>query len=93
MKEGRIIAVPIDAIRAIHNAFRKDIAAIDAAAHTAARGGGGTGPVIKRFALFNAILAWHASGEDEAVFPALEKVAPLVAEANELARRIPDLKQ
>jgi hemerythrin-like domain-containing protein len=91
MKEGRIMAVPLDAIRAIHNAFRKDIEAIDAAAHTAARGGGGTGPVIKRFAFFNEVLAWHASGEDEAVFPALEKVAPLVAEAYERDHRGLDL--
>lgn len=81
------MAVPLDAIRAFHNAFRRDIAAIDSAALAAARGDGGTGPVIKRFAFFNEVLAWHAAGEEDAVFPALEKVAPLVAEAYERDHR------
>jgi len=81
------MAVPIDAIRAFHNAFRKDIAAIDASAYTAALGGGGLGQVMKRCAFFNEILAWHAAGEEEAVFPALETVAPLVAEAYERDHR------
>jgi hypothetical protein len=81
------MAVPIDAIRAIHNAFRKDLAAIDAAAYTAAFGGGGLGQVMKRCAFFNEILVWHADGEEEAVFPALETVAPLVAEAYERDHR------
>ena len=81
------MAVPIDAIRAIHNAFRKDMAALDAAAYTAASGGGGLGQVTKRCAFFNEILVWHADGEEEAVFPALEAVAPLVAEAYERDHR------
>ena len=81
------MAVPIDAIRAIHNAFRKDMTAIDAAAYSAARGRDGLGPVLKRFAFFNEILFWHASGEEEAVFPELESVAPLVAEAYERDHR------
>ena len=37
--------------------------------------------VLKRYTFFNEILVWHASGEEDNVFPALEKVAPLVAEA------------
>jgi hypothetical protein len=81
------MAVPVDAIRALHNALRKDMAAIDAAAYTAAFGGGGLGQVIKRSAFFNEILVWHADGEEEAVFPALETVAPLVAEAYERDHR------
>jgi hypothetical protein len=81
------MAVPIDAIRAIHNGFRKDMAAIDSAAYTAARGRGGLGPVLKRFAFFSEILLWHATGEEEAVFPELESVAPLVAEAYERDHR------
>ena len=36
---------------------------------------------IGRYRFFNEILAWHAKGEEAGVFPALEKVAPLVAEA------------
>lgn len=81
------MAVPVDAIRAIHNAFRKDIAAIDAAAYSAAFGGGGLDQVTKRGAFFNEILVWHADGEEAAVFPALETVAPLVAEPYERDHR------
>jgi hemerythrin-like domain-containing protein len=81
------MAVPLDAIRSIHNAFRKDIMAIDAAAHSAARGNGNLDLVLRRYTFFNEILVWHASGEDEFVFPAVEKVAPLMAEAYERDHR------
>ena len=81
------MAVPLDAIRAIHNAFRKDIAAIDEAALAAAHGGGGPDPVIKRHVLLGEVLFWHASGEEEAVFPAMDRVAPLVAEPYERDHR------
>ncbi len=81
------MAVPLDAIRAIHNAFRKDMTAIDAAAYTAARGRGSLDLVLKRYTFFNEVLVWHASGEEENVFPALENVAPLVAEAYERDHR------
>jgi hypothetical protein len=81
------MAVPLDAIRAIHNAFRKDLASIDAAAFTAARGLGNLDLVLKRYTFFNEVLVWHASGEEESVFPAVEKVAPLVAEAYERDHR------
>jgi len=81
------MAVPLDAIRAIHNAFRKDMAAIDTAAYTAARGRGRPDLVLKRYAFFNEVLVWHASGEEESVFPALEDVAPLIAEAYERDHR------
>jgi hemerythrin-like domain-containing protein len=81
------MAVPLDAIRAIHNAFRKDMTAIDAAAHSAARGHGSLDLVLKRYTFFNEVLVWHASGEEESVFPAVEKVAPLVAEAYERDHR------
>jgi hemerythrin-like domain-containing protein len=81
------MTVPLDAIRAIHNAFREDITAIDTAAHNAARGRGSLDLVLKRYIFFNEILVWHANGEEESVFPALEKVAPLVAEAYERDHR------
>ncbi len=81
------MAVPLDAIRAIHNAFRKDMRAIDTAAHIAARGRGSLDLVLKRYTFFNEVLVWHASGEEESVFPALENVAPLVAEAYERDHR------
>jgi len=75
------MAVPLDAIRAFHNAFRKDISAIDAAAYAAARGEAGLDVVVKRYRLFNEVLVWHADGKEAFVFPALESRAPLVAEA------------
>ena len=75
------MAGPIDAIRAIHNAFRKDMEGIDAAALGAARGTPGLEAALERFRFFNEILVIHAHGEEIAVFPVLEEVAPLVAEA------------
>ena len=59
---------PIDAVVAIHNAFRADIAAIDAAALAAARGTPGLEATVERFRFFNEVLAWHAHGEELAVF-------------------------
>lgn len=53
---------------------------IDAAALDAARGKEGSAGTIERFRFFNEVLVWHAQGEEEAVFPRLEDVAPLVAE-------------
>jgi hypothetical protein len=82
-----IMTVPLDAIRAIHNAFRKDMTAIDEAAYMATRGHGNLDLVLKRYIFFNEILVWHAIGEEENVFPALEAVAPLVAEAYERDHR------
>jgi hemerythrin-like domain-containing protein len=83
----KIMAVPLDAIRAFHNAFRKDMTDMDAAAYTAARGDGNLDLVLKRYTFFNDALVWHASGEEEYVFPALENIAPLVAEAYERDHR------
>jgi hypothetical protein len=71
---------PLDAILAIHNAFRADMEIIDAAALGSARGKPGFAPAIERFRFFNEILVWHAHGEELAVFPAVEAVAPLVTE-------------
>jgi hypothetical protein len=81
------VAVPLDAIRAIHNAFRKDMTSMDSVALNAARGHGNLDMVIKRYVFFNEILVWHASGEEDSVFPAVESVAPLVAEAYERDHR------
>jgi len=72
---------PVDAVRAIHNAFRNDLERIDAAALNAAQGKEGLNATIERFRFFNEVLVWHAHGEELAIFPALETVAPLVAEA------------
>jgi len=51
-----------------------------AAALGSAQGKDGLAAIIERFRFFNEILVWHAHGEELAVFPAVEKVAPLVAE-------------
>ena len=75
------MAGPLDAITAFHNAFRRDMAGIDAAALGSARGKTGLAPAIERFRFFNEVLVWHAHGEELAIFPALEAVAPSVAEA------------
>jgi hemerythrin-like domain-containing protein len=72
---------PLDGVRAIHNAFRADIAQIDAAAAAAARGTPGLEATVERFQFFNEILTYHAHGEEVAVFPMIEQVTPLVAEA------------
>jgi hypothetical protein len=77
------MAGPIDAIAAIHNAFRRDVEGIDAAALGAARGEAGHEAALERFRFFNEVLVVHARGEEIAVFPALEEVAPLVAEPYE----------
>ena len=84
------MAGPIDAILAFHNAFRRDIATIDAAALVWARGEKEPGPGLERFRFFNEALVWHATGEERAIFPALEKVAPAVAEAYEKDHRALD---
>jgi hypothetical protein len=78
---------PIDAVVAIHNAFRADMADIDAAALAVARGNPGLAPKVERFRFFNEVLAWHAHGEEVAIFPALEAVAPSVSEAYEKDHR------
>jgi len=74
---------PLDAVMAFHNAFRRDISMIDAAALESARGKPGLEPVVGRFRFLNEVLVWHANGEELAIFPALEAVVPSVAEAYE----------
>jgi len=78
---------PLDAVTAIHNAFRQDIAGIDAAALDSARGKPGLAPAVERFRFLNEVLVWHAHGEELAIFPAVEAVAPSVAEAYERDHR------
>ncbi len=77
------MATPLDAIMAFHNALRADMTRIDAAALESARGNKEITPAIERFRFFNEVLVWHAHGEEIAIFPAVEAVAPLVAEAYE----------
>ena len=81
---------PLDAVTAIHNAFRRDVEIIDAAALDSARGVPGLEEMIERFRFFNEVLVWHAQGEELGVFPVLEGVAPSVAEAYERDHRALD---
>jgi len=81
------MAEPLDAVTAFHNAFRHDMAGIDAMALDAARGTPGIALTAERFRLLGEVLIWHAKGEELAIFPALEAVAPLVAEAYERDHR------
>ncbi len=72
---------PLDAIKVFHNAFRRDAAMIDTAALAAASGETNQAATLERFRFLNEMLVWHALGEELAVFPVLETVAPSVAEA------------
>jgi hypothetical protein len=81
------MAEPLDVIKAFHNAFRSDMAAIDNAALDSARGKTGLMPTIERFRFFNEVLDWHARGEEVAIFPALDALIPYVAEAYERDHR------
>ena len=71
---------PIDAVVAIHNAFRVDIASIDEAALSAAKGMPGLQETVDRFRFMNEVLVWHADGEEQSMFVELEAVAPCVAD-------------
>jgi Hemerythrin HHE cation binding domain len=75
------MTAPLDAVTAIHNAFRHDMKDIDAAALALARGNKDAMPILERYHFLNEILVWHATGEELGVYPALEGVAPLVGEA------------
>ena len=81
------MAEPLDAITAFHNAFRRDMKGIDAAALESARGKPGLTPAVERFRFLNEILVWHARGEELAIFPVIESVAPLVSVAYERDHR------
>ncbi|MGW8315642.1 MAG: hemerythrin domain-containing protein [Bacteroidales bacterium] len=81
------MAHPLDAIVAIHNAFRHDIKDIDVGALEWARGNPGQEAIVERFRFLNEVLVWHAHGEELAIFPLVETVAPLVAEAYEKDHR------
>ncbi len=72
---------PVDTILGFHNALRNDIKQIDAAALRIARGDESHSATLERFWFFNEVLVWHAEGEERFIFPALEAVAPLIAEA------------
>jgi hemerythrin superfamily protein len=78
---------PIDIVRSIHNAFRRDIFQIDDSAFEIARAGEDLTPIFDRLHTVAEILDYHAKGEEAAVFPAVDNVTPLVAEAYSMDHR------
>jgi iron-sulfur cluster repair protein YtfE (RIC family) len=75
------LSSPLDIVLALHNAFRRDIFQIDDSAYVIARSGGDLNPVLGRLHIMGELLDYHARGEEAAVFPAVDNVAPLVAKA------------
>ncbi len=78
---------PIDIVRSIHNAFRRDVSQIDSSAFKLAHNGGDLTPVFDRLRTVAEILDYHAQGEEAAVFPAVDNLTPLVARAYFLDHR------
>ena len=72
---------PIDVVRCFHNAFRRDMSQIDTSVLNVAREGGDLAPIFDRLQIIGEILDYHARGEEAAVFPAVDDIAPLVAKA------------
>ena len=72
---------PLDIVRAFHNAFRRDISQIDDSVFAIVRSGGDLTASLDRLHIFGEMLDNHAKGEEKAVFPAVDNVAPLVAAA------------
>jgi Hemerythrin HHE cation binding domain len=85
------LSSPLDAIRSLHNAFRTDILQIDNLALKTARDRGNFAPVFDRLHVIGEILDYHAQGEEAAVFPAVDNLAPLVARAYFLDHRELDI--
>lgn len=83
--------VPLDAIDAIHNAFRRHLQQIDEEAYRVAASGGNLDSTIERLRLTSEILLGHADGEEKFVFPAVDKVAPHLAELFTLDHRELDM--
>lgn len=72
---------PIDIVRCFHNAFRRDSFQVDTSVFSIARSGGDVIPIFERLHLLGEILEYHAKGEEAAVFPAVDKLAPLVSQS------------
>ena len=78
---------PIDVVRCFHNAFRRDIFQIDDSVFKIARNSGDLSPILDRLHVMDEVLDYHARGEEAAVFPAVDNVAPLVAKAHLMDHR------
>ncbi len=69
---------PVDGVLCVHNAFRRDMLQIDQEAYKVARSEGDISHILDRFHILGEILDFHARGEEEAVFPAVDEFAPLL---------------
>jgi iron-sulfur cluster repair protein YtfE (RIC family) len=72
---------PLDVVRSLHNAFRRDVFEVDDSVFRMARDGGDLTLALDRLHVLAEVLDYHARGEEAAVFPAVDKVAPFVAKA------------
>ena len=95
---GDSLLRPIDVVRCFHNAFRRDMARIDNSVLSIAREGGDMNPSFDQLQIMSEFLDYHARGEEAAVFPAVEKIAPFLAEAyildhRELDKMVHDLEE
>jgi hemerythrin-like domain-containing protein len=81
------VSGPIDIVRSIHNAFRRDVSQIDSSAFKLARNGKDLTPIFDRLRTVAEILDYHAQGEEVAVFRAVDNLTPLVARAYFLDHR------
>ena len=70
---------PIDIIRSFHNAFRRDIFQIDDSVLKIALNGGDLIPIFNRLSIVTELLDYHVKGEETAVFPVIDKLAPFMA--------------
>jgi iron-sulfur cluster repair protein YtfE (RIC family) len=78
---------PIDIVRCFHNAYRRDMSQIDTSVLNIAREGGDMSPIFDRLKILSEALDYHAKGEEAAVFPAFDKITPLVTGAYVLDHR------
>ena len=78
---------PLDLVRCIHNAFRRDLFQIDASTFEWAKNGGNMTDIFDRLEIVSEILDYHAQGEEVAVFPALDNLTPHVSQAYFLDHR------
>ena len=78
---------PIDVVRCFHNAFRRDMDQIDTSVLNIARDGGDMAPYFERLQIMSEVLDYHARGEEAAVFPAVDNIAPFLAKAYILDHR------
>lgn len=82
---------PIDIVRSIHNAFRRDLCQIDASVLKLVKKREDMTHIFDRLSTVGEILDYHAKGEELAVFPAVENLAPHVSQAYFLDHRELDI--